>query len=155
MQDAKKEMFDEEPSDEDIFKLMLENESDPFAQDTIIEILLSDETSEAHQKVLDLFKVYRGDLASVDAALRPELQIEFFTKLTKGQGSFRQRLEFAEKTLEWVMLNAANLFLAFRARKILDGPELNDKAIEDLQKGARDHLQHATVESLHEARRAA
>jgi hypothetical protein len=80
LQDHKKEMFDEEPSDEDIFKMMLENESgDPFAQDMIIETMLSDEQSEAHQKVLDLFKDYRGDLASVDDALSPKRQIDFFT----------------------------------------------------------------------------
>lgn len=150
LQDAKKELLGEEPSDEDIFKMMLENESgDPFAQDMIIEIMLSDETSEAHQKVLDLFKDYRGDLASVDDALSPKMQIEFFTKLTKGQGSFRERLEFAEKTLEWIMSgDTDNLFEGLHARNILDGTELNDHAIESLQKGARQLLAHVAPENI-------
>lgn len=150
LQDHKKELLGEKSSDEETFKMMLENESgDPFAQDMIIEIMLSDETSEAHQKVLDLFKDYRGDLASVDDALSPKLQIEFFAKLTQGQGSFRQRLEFGKKALEWVMSgNVDNLFEAFHARKILDGPGLNDNAIEELQKGARHVMEHGATENI-------
>lgn len=149
LQDAKKELLGEEPSDEDIFKMMLENESgDPFAQDMIIEIMLSDETSEAHQKVLDLFKDYRGDLASVDDALSPKRQIEFFTKLTKGQGSFHERLEFAEKTLEWITSgDTDNLFEGLHARNILDGTELNDNAIEALQKGIRKRIELGTLKA--------
>ena len=157
LQDVKKELLGEEPSDKDIFKMMLENESgDPFAQDMIIEIMLSDETSEAHQKVLDLFKDYRGDLASVDDALSPKRQIEFFTKLTKGQGSFRERLEFAEKTLEWIMSgDTDNLFEGLHARNILDGTELNDHAIESLQKGARQLLAHVAPENIKDGVKAA
>ncbi|MBF0247597.1 MAG: hypothetical protein HQL36_05930 [Alphaproteobacteria bacterium] len=53
------------------------------------------------------------------------------------------------------MPDADYLFGVFRARKLLDGMVPNGKAIDELQEGAWDHLKHATVESLHEARQAA
>ena len=103
LQDHKKEMFDEEPDDEDIFETILESESgNPFAQDLVMETMLSDPEAKATQKVLDLFKDFRGDLPSVDDALSPKLQIELFTQLTKGKGSFPERMEFARKSLELV-----------------------------------------------------
>jgi hypothetical protein len=58
-------------------------------------------------------------------------------------------LEFAEKTLEWIMADGTdNLFEGLHARNILDGTKLNEPAIDALQKGARQHLEHADAETI-------
>ena len=81
--DQKKELFGEEPNDEELFKTILESESsDPFQQDMVMEILLTDREAETTQKVFDLFKNYRGDLASVDDALPASEQLTFFLALS-------------------------------------------------------------------------
>ncbi len=98
--DQKRELLNEEPSDDDIFQTILESQSsNPFAQDLTLEVMLSDEEAQAHQDVLDLFKDFRGDMPSVDDAIKPELQIAFFLELTKGGGQLPERMFFVRKAL--------------------------------------------------------
>jgi len=98
--DQKKELLGEELTDDDIFNTILEtNSSNPFAQDLTLEVMLSDEEAQAHQDVLDLFKEFRGDMASVDDALKPKMQIDLFLELTKGHGSLAEREHFARQAL--------------------------------------------------------
>jgi hypothetical protein len=136
LEDHKKEMFDEEPDDEDIFKTILESESgNPFAQDLVMETMLSDPEAKATQKVLDLFKDFRGDLPSVDDALSPKLQIELFTLLTKGKGLFRERLDFARKALEALTGDGTiDIFNGLQNLMILNDGEIAENGVKQLQK---------------------
>ena len=85
------------------FKTILESEStDPLEQDQVMEVLLSDEEAETAQKVFDLFKKYRGNLASVDDALPASEQLTFFLKLSKGRGGLQNRFDFIEKVLDHI-----------------------------------------------------
>jgi len=61
--------------------------------------MLSDSEAQAHQYVLNLFKEFRGDMASVDDALKPKMQIDLFLELTKGHGTLAERQHFARQAL--------------------------------------------------------
>lgn len=98
--DQKKELLNEESPDDEIFQTILESQSsNPFVQDMTLEVMLSDEEAQAHQDVLDMFKDFRGDLPSVDDAIKPELQIDLFLELTKGHGTLIEREYFTRQAL--------------------------------------------------------
>lgn len=133
--DAKKELLGEEPSDDDIFQTILETQSgNPFAQDTVLETMLSDEQAQAHQDVLDMFKEFRGDLASVDDAINPAQQIELFIELTKGGGALSNRMFFARKALTTLTASGERtLFKGLTDLHVLDSGEILQSGVEKLR----------------------
>ncbi|WP_413207491.1 hypothetical protein [Rhodospirillum sp. A1_3_36] len=142
LEDHKKELLGEEPDDADIFRTILESESsDPFAQDTAMEVMLSDEQAAETQTVLDLFQDFRGDLPSADDALPPKLQIDLFLKLTKGKGLFRERMDFARAALGVATDDGKrNLFEGLSQTGVLEHRDLCDPAIDALRAGTDRHL---------------
>jgi len=133
--DAKKELLDEEPSDDDIFQTILETQSgNPFAQDTVLETMLSDEQAQAHQDVLNLFKEFRGDLASVDDAIKPVQQIDLFLELTKGGGTLAERMFFVRKVLTVLTASGErDLFDGLSNLHVLSGGEITKSGVEKLK----------------------
>ena len=97
--DQKKELLGEEPTDDEIFQTMLEDQSGMFDNNLVLEVALSDSETQQHQNVLDLYKEFRGDLASVDEVIKPAQQIELFIELTKGGGTLAERAHFARQAL--------------------------------------------------------
>lgn len=142
--DQKKELFGEEPNDEELFKTILESESsDPFAQDMAMEVLLTDREAETTQKVFDLFKNYRGDLASVDDALPASEQLVLFLALSKGQGSLRRRFDFVETVLDQITKDGTvNLFEALNERKLLKDHRLVEPRLEEMAEGWQQNAEH-------------
>lgn len=133
--DAKKELLGEEPSDDEIFQTILENKSgNPFAQDTVLEVMLTDTEAQAHQDVLDLFKEFRDDLASVDDAIKPAQQIDLFIELTKGGGSLPNRMFLARKALTTLTDSGRrNLFEGLTAMRVLVGGEISEDGVDKLR----------------------
>lgn len=148
--DMKKELLDEEPSDDDVFQTILETQSgNPFAQDTVLEVMLTDEQAQAHQDVLDLFKEFRGDLASVDDALKPNQQIDLFIELTKGQGSLTERMFFVRKALNVVTVGGQrNLFEGLKELGVLNGRELSEGGVKNLKELTDNNKQSGGVFSI-------
>lgn len=138
LMDQKKELLGEEPTDDEIFQTILEtNSSNPFAQDTAMEVMLSDSEAQAHQDVLDLFKEFRGDLASVDDALKPQQQIDLFIELTKGQGTLAERMFFARKALTILTGSGErNLFEGLTSLHVLSSGEIAPSGVKALLKMA-------------------
>ena len=135
MKDHAKELLDEELDEEDVLTTLLKtSSSDPFAQDMALEIILSDAEAREAQKVFNLFKEFRGDLPSVDDALKPRQQLDLFVHLTSGQGDLPQRHVFARTALETLIDGHDNLFEALTAHKILKSGELAEDAIEEARK---------------------
>lgn len=132
--DQARELLGDEPDDDDIFSTVLENESgNPFAQDTVLEVILTDETADAYQRVLDLFNEFRGDLPSADSALKPELQIKLFLELTKGRGSFADRTFFVRRALAVVTEDGQrNLFEGLSDHGVIKNGVLVTKNIKRL-----------------------
>ena len=146
LMDQKKELLGEEPSDEDIFKTILESESsDPFKQDMVMEILLTDQQAETTQKVFDLFKKYRGDLASVDDALPATEQLKLFLALSKGQGSLNRRFDFVETVLDHITeKGTVNLFEALNNRKLLKDRRLIEPRLEETAENWQENILYLT-----------
>ena len=142
LMDQKKELLGEDPSDEDIFKTILESESsNPFKQDMVMEILLTDREAETTQKVFDLFKKYRGDLASVDDALPATEQLEFFLALSKGQGSLNRRFDFVETVLDHITeKGTVNLFEALNNRKLIKDRRLIEPRLEETAENWQENI---------------
>jgi len=134
--DQKKELLKEEPSDDEIFQTILDSQSsNPFAQDTVLEVMLSDEEAQAHQDVLDLFKEFQGDLASVDDALKPKQQIDLFLELTKGGGNLANRTFFVRQALTVLTANGQrNLRTGLQEIGVLDGSNLLQSGVTNLKK---------------------
>ena len=147
LEDHKKELLEEEPDDEDIFRTILENESsDPFAQDQAMEVMLSDAEAEETQKVLDLFQDFRGDLPSADDALPPKKQIRLFLLLTKGKGLPIERRAFAREALTMATDDGRrNLFEGLTGCDVLEHRDLSEPAIEALRKGTQQRLDDKAV----------
>jgi len=78
---------------------MLEDQSGMFDNNLVLEVALSDSETQQHQDVLDLYKEFRGDLASVDEVIKPAQQIELFIELTKGGGTLAERAHLARQAL--------------------------------------------------------
>ena len=130
LKDHAKELLDEELDEEDVLTTLLKtSSSDPFAQDMALEIILSDAEAREAQRVFDLFKDFRGDLPSVDDALKPRQQLDLFVHLTSGQGDLPQRHIFARTALETLIDGHDNLFEALTAHGILKSGELAEDAI--------------------------
>ena len=111
--------------------------------------MLTDAEASATRDVLDLFKEFRGDLPSVDDALNPKQQIDFFTLVTKGRGSLPERMDFARKVLEFVTHDGQeSLFEGLTEYGALNGLELNENVIEVLCKRAQKRIDEGTAESL-------
>ena len=135
LNDLKKELLDEEPTDEEIFRTILRDQSgNPFAQDLTLEVMLTDEQAQAHQDVLDLFKDFRGGAASVDSVIKPKQQIDLFLKLTEGGGSLTERMFFARKALT-VLTDHGNrsLFEGLHTFHLLDGADVVASGVEQLK----------------------
>lgn len=141
--DQARELLGEEPDDDDIFSTVLENESgNPFAQDTVLEVMLTDEKADAYQRVLDLFNEFRGDLPSADSALKPELQIELFLGLTKGRGSFTDRTFFVRQAMAVVTDDGQrNLFEGLKELGVLNGGKLLESGMQALKELADQNKQ--------------
>ena len=138
--DAKKELLGEEPSDDDIFQTMLEDEGGVFDNSLVLDVALSDTETQQHQDVLDMFKEFRGDLASVDEAIKPAQQIELFIELTKGQGDLAGRMDFARKALTVLTASGErNLFKGLSSFHVLSGDEIMSSGVETLRKMADVH----------------
>ena len=131
MLDQKRELSGEELDDDEIFTTLLESQSsNPFAQDTVLEVMLSDEQAEAHQDVLDLFNEFRGDLPSADDALNPEFQIRLFLKLTESGGALSDRLFLLRQMLGVITDHGRlNLFTGLHNQDVLKDGELDETAI--------------------------
>ncbi len=129
--DQKRELSGEELDDDEIFTTLLESQSsNPFARDTVLEVMLSDEQAEAHQDVLDLFNEFRGDLPSADDALNPEFQIRLFLKLTESGGALSDRLFLLRQMLGVVTDHGRlNLFTGLHNQDVLKDGELDETAI--------------------------
>ncbi|WP_459873331.1 hypothetical protein, partial [Endothiovibrio diazotrophicus] len=98
--DAKRELLGEEATDEEVLQTVLEDQSgNLFADDVVLEVMFSDEETEACQRVLDLFQEFYGERGSVDSVIQPKQQIDLFCALTKGVGSLTERMFFARKAL--------------------------------------------------------
>lgn len=140
--DKKRELLGEDPSDDDVFATILENDSgNPLAQDTVLAVMLSDEKADAYQGVLDLFNAFRGDLPSADTALKPEQQIDLFLKLTEGGGNLGERMFFVRQVLDIVTRKGAqNLFQGLTERGVLKDGELVEANIERLGSVAKESL---------------
>jgi len=143
LSDHKKEVLGEKNSDEEIFKTILENESsDPFKQDMVLETMLSDREAKTSQKVFDLFKGYRGDLASVDDALPASEQLDLFLVLSKGQGSLNRRFDFVETVLDFVTKEGTvNLFEALKGFNLLKEGHLIKPRLEEIVKNWQRNIQ--------------
>ena len=135
--DAKKELLGDEPSDDDIFQTMLEDEGGVIDNSLVLEVALSDTETQQHQDVLDMFKEFRGDLASVDTAIKPKQQIELFIELTKGQGDLAERMFFARKALTVLTASGTrNLSEGLSSLHVLSGDEIISNGVKDLRKMA-------------------
>ncbi len=147
--DLKRELFGEEPSDDEIFATILETESgNPFAQDTALEVALSDAEADAYQNVLDLFKEFRGDLPSVDDALRPELQIKLFLELTKGGGNLPERMHFVRHVLAVATQDGArNLRQGLTDHGVVKGGDLVLDNLDQLKTLARNTPKAVPIET--------
>jgi len=134
--DQKKELLKEEPTDDEIFQTILETQSsNPFAQDTTLEVMLSDNEAQAHQDVLNLFKEFRGDLPSVDDALKPKQQIDLFLELTKGGGNLANRTFFVRQALTILTANGQrNLRTGLQEIGVLDGSNISESGVTNLKK---------------------
>jgi len=138
--DAKKELLGEEPSDDDIFQTMLIDQGGLFDNSLVLDVALSDTETQQHQDVLDMFKEFRGDLASVDEAIKPAQQIELFIELTKGQGDLAERMDFARKALTVLTASGErNLFKGLSSFHVLSGDEIMSSGVETLRKMADTH----------------
>jgi len=135
--DAKKELLGKEPSDDDIFKTILEDQGGVFDNSLVLDVALSDTETQQHQDVLDMFKEFRGDLASVDAAIKPKQQIDLFIELTKGQGDLAERLHFARKALTVLTASGErSLFVGLSNMHVLSGDEIVPSGVKALRKMA-------------------
>lgn len=134
LMDAKKELLGEEPSDDEIFQTILEDQSGLFDNETVLEVALSDEETQQHQDVLNLFKEFRGDLPSVDAAIPPAEQIELFIQLTKAQGNLAERMHFARQALTALTASGKrSLFEGMTEFHILDGGKVSETGVDKLK----------------------
>jgi len=132
--DQKKELLGEEPSDDEIFQTMLEDQSGMFNNNLVLEVALSDADTQQHQSVLDLYKEFRGDLASVDEAISPKQQIDLFIELTKGGGNLPNRMFLARKALTVLTSNGTrNLSLGLRNFHVLDGNGILQDGVDKLR----------------------
>ena len=142
--DAKKELLGEEPSDDDIFQTMLVDQGGLFDNSLVLDVALSDTETQQHQDVLDMFKEFRGDLASVDEAIKPAQQIELFIELTKGQGDLAERMDFARKALTVLTASGErNLFKGLSSFHVLSGDEIMSSGVETLRKMASNSAVNA------------
>ena len=132
--DQKKELLGEEPSDNEIFQTMLEDQSGMFDNNLVLEVALSDSETQQHQDVLDLYKEFRGDMASVDEALKPAQQIDLFIELTKGGGNLSNRMLLARKALTVLTTNGTrNLSEGLKAEGVFMGDGILDSGVSRLR----------------------
>jgi|GEM_PF-3403499 len=133
--DAKKELLGEDPSDDEIFQTVLEDQGGVFDNSLVLEVALSDTETQQHQDVLDMFKEFRGELSSVDAAIKPKQQIDLFIELTKGQGGLAERMHFARKALTVLTASGErNLFEGLTELHILSDDEIALSGVNTLRK---------------------
>lgn len=132
--DAKNELFGEEPTDDDIFQTMLEDQGGMFDNSLVLEVALSDADTQQHQDVLDLFKEFRGDMASVDEVIKPAQQIDLFIELTKGGGTLTERMFFVRKVLTVLTSNGTrNLSEGLKAEGVYTGDGILQSGVSRLR----------------------
>ena len=138
--DAKRELLGEEVTDDEVFQTVLESESgNPFAGDVVLEVMLSDEETQAYQAVMDLFKEFQGEHSSVDSVISPQQQIALFCELTKGGGNLADRMFLARQALAVVTDGGArSLFAGFQALGILDRGEVVESGVAELRRLAEE-----------------
>jgi len=135
--DQKKELLGEEPSDDEIFQTLLEDQSGMFDSSLVLEVALSDADTQQHQDVLNLYKEFRGDMASVDEALKPQQQIELFIELTKSGGTLANRMFLGRKALTVLTSGGTrNLSAGLKALHVLDGGGILDAGVNTLRRMA-------------------
>lgn len=84
--DQTRELLGEEPRDDDLFDTILENETgNPLAQDTVLEVALSDEKAEAYQKVLDVFDEFRVIWPQQTKSSGPSFRLNFSRSWRKAR----------------------------------------------------------------------
>jgi len=97
-------------------------------------VSLSDSETQQHQDVLDLYKEFRGDLASVDEAISPKRQINLFIELTKGGGNLANRMLQARKALTVLTANGTrNLSEGLKAEGVYTGDGILESGVKRLR----------------------
>ena len=100
-------------------------------------VTLSDNETQQYQDVLDLYKEFRGYLASVDEAINPKHQIDWFIEITKGNGALPNRMFLAHQYLTVLTANGTrNLSVALKEFGILGDGVLLDVGMDKLRQMA-------------------
>ena len=92
------------------------------------------EVAQQHQNVLDLYKEFRGDLASVDEVIKPAQQIDLFIELTKGGGTLAERAHFARQALTVLTASGErNLSEGLKAEGVYTGDGILQSGVKRLR----------------------